>query len=612
MDESKDLISEKLSLASTGPGVYLMKNRKDEIIYVGKAKNLKRRLASYFQRTDAHTVKTGILVSHIVDFETILTGTENEALLLESTLIKKNSPRYNVILKDDKQYPFLRLDLAHEYPNFTVVRKIAKDGARYFGPFSSSGAVRETLKLVNKTFKLRTCKNTQMQTRSRPCLNYQIGVCLGVCCNAIDPGGYMKRVREAILVLQGKTPVLVRKLKKEMLRLAQNQEFEKAAETRDRLFALERTMESQVVVATDMVDRDVIGLAEAPGMGIFTLLRIRGGYLVGTRHFEIRETLADPGEQVETFLRQYYAKGGEIPREILIPEVPESREAVEAWLCEERGMRVHLFKPQRGEKVRLLERAAENAKNELKERLEVKQDDLELLEKLQKALHMDRLPNRIECFDNSNISGTNPVTGMVVFTEGRPDRAAYRRMKIRHVPEQDDYAYMEESLTRRYSKDPEETPYPDLLLVDGGKGQLNIAVSVLRELGVFGEFAVAGIAKMDEMKGETEDKIFLPGRSNPIRFPRDLQPLYLLMRVRDEAHKTAINFHRKQRSKSSVKSELDTVPGVGPKKKAALLKHFKSFRKLKEATPAEIAEVPGFSAKSATTFHAALHGTGAL
>lgn len=601
---SEDIL-EKLSRTATGPGIYQMKDATGKIIYVGKAKNLKRRLSSYFQRTGQHTVKTGILVQRIADFETILTETENEALLLEATLIKRHKPRYNVILKDDKQYPFLRLDMQHAFPSLSVVRKIAKDGARYFGPFSSAGSVRSTLKLVNRTFRLRTCKNTVFQSRSRPCLNYQIGACIGVCCHDVDGAAYRKNVREAILVLQGKTAVLVKKLRRDMMRAAEAQEFEKAAEMRDKIFALERTLEQQVVVATDLVDRDVIGREERSGLVLMTLLRIRGGYLVGSRHFAFQEAMGAPADQIGSFVRQYYAKGHAIPREVLVPEVPEDAAGIAEMLSGIRGSKVLFFRPVRGEKVRLLERAGANARQELTERLEAKAGDTAILETLSRRLHMDRLPTRIECFDNSNISGTDPVSGMVVFTEGRADKSAYRRYKIRNVPEQDDYAYMEETLTRRFSKPEEEMPYPDLLLVDGGKGQLNIAVSVLREIGIFGAFTVAGIAKMDTEKGETEDKIFLPGRQNPVNLARNPEALFLLMRVRDEAHRTAITFHRKRRSKSGTRSQLDIIPGIGPKRKAALLKHFKSFKRLKAATIEEIAAVPGFSKKNAATVAAA-------
>ncbi|TYT75688.1 excinuclease ABC subunit UvrC [Desulfobotulus mexicanus] len=603
------LILEKLAQVTTGPGVYLMKDGENRILYVGKAKNLRRRLASYFQRMDRHPVKTGVLVAKIADFDTILTESENEALLLESTLIKRHRPRYNVILKDDKQYPFLRLDLSHPFPNLTVVRRIQKDHARYFGPFSSGGAVRETLKLVNRTFRLRTCKDTVMKGRSRPCLNYQMGVCIGACCKEVDTDAYRRNVREAVLVLKGKTPVLLTKLQREMKKAALAQNFEKAAEIRDKLFALERTRESQVVVATDLVDRDILGRAEVPGMGIFTLMRVRSGLLVDTRHFAFRETLADPGEQIASFIRQYYPEQPQPPREILVPEDLEDREALSEALNTWTGKKVTITRPLRGEKVKLLEWAKSNAEKELEERMALRQGDEAVLETLAAKLGMGGLPHRIECFDNANISGQNPVTGMVVFIDGRPDKNQYRRYKIRHVPEQDDYAYMNESLRRRFAAEKLEGPLPDLLLVDGGKGQLNIAIEVLKDMGVFGSFHVAAIAKMDTEKGESEDKIFIPGRMNPVNFGKDPQALFLLMRIRDEAHKTAVGFHRKQRNKSTLHSRLDGAPGVGPKRKAALLSHFGSFKKLLAAPVEDISSVDGFSPQSARRLYEFLHSS---
>ncbi|MDL2286422.1 excinuclease ABC subunit UvrC [Desulfococcaceae bacterium OttesenSCG-928-F15] len=605
--ETPPLILEKLARTSTGPGVYLMKGDTGEILYVGKAKNLKRRLSSYFQRTDRHPVKTGVLIRKIVDFDIILTESENEALLLESTLIKQHRPRYNVILKDDKQYPFLRLDTSQTYPKFSVVRKASRDGALYFGPFSSSGSVRESLALVNKTFRLRTCKDNSLKTRHRPCLNFQMDRCLGVCCNDVEPELYAKNLKQAILVLQGKTPVLIRQLRQEMKDAAEKELFELAAEIRDKLMALETTMEKQVVVANDLMNRDILGRAEVPGMGIFTLLRVRSGLLSDTRHFVFHETLSDPEEQVASFLRQYYMDLTDFPQEVLVSEEPEDLALIMEEIGKLAGRKIAVFKPRRGEKVKLLDWANSNAQKELEERMAVRKNDHKLLERLAERLGMSKIPARIECFDNANISGKNPVTGMVVFTDGKPDKSQYRKYKIRHVPEQDDYAYMDETLRRRFRPEKEDFPLPDLLLVDGGKGQLNIAVEVLQDLGCFGKFSVAAIAKMDTEKGEEIDKIFLPFRMNPVNFGKDFEPLYLLMRVRDEAHRTATTFHKKQRIKTGLKSRLDEAPGIGPKLKAALISHFGSFKKLQDAGIADIAEVPGFSMKKAASLHAFLH-----
>lgn len=605
--EIPESILEKLARTTTGPGVYLMKGETGEILYVGKAKNLRRRLSSYFQRADRHPVKTGVLIRKIADFDTLLTENENEALLLESTLIKQHKPRYNVILKDDKQYPFLRLDLSHPYPKFSVVRKINRDGARYFGPFSSSGSVRDSLKLVNKTFRLRTCKDSAMKSRNRPCLNFQMDYCTGVCCNNVAPELYARNLRQAILVLQGKTSSLIRQLREDMKEAAAKELFELAAEIRDKLLALEKTIEKQVVVSNDLLNRDILGRAEVPGMGIFTLLRVRSGLLSDTRHYVFHETLAEPAEQVAAFLRQYYMEMPDIPREVLVPEEPEDLPPMIEEIEKASGKKVVIFKPKRGEKVKLLEWAGSNAEKELEERMAERKNEEKLLERLAERLGMQRLPIRIECFDNANISGKNPVTGMVVFTNGKPDKNQYRKYKISQVPEQDDYAYLNETLRRRFRPEKQEGPLPDLLLVDGGKGQLNIAIEALKDLGCFGMFSIAAIAEMDTQKGEQEDKVFLPFRRNPVNFGKDPEPLYLLMRVRDEAHRTAVTFHRKQRIKTGLKSRLDEAPGIGPKLKATLISHFGSFKRLQGASVEEIAQVPGFSIKKASKLHAFLH-----
>lgn len=446
-----------------------------------------------------------------------------------------------------------------------------------------------------------------MKSRNRPCLNFQMGHCLGVCCNEVDPAIYNRNLKEAILVLQGKTPALIRELRQEMKEAAASQAFELAAEIRDKISSLEKTMEKQVVASNDLVNRDILGRAEVPGMGIFTLLRVRGGLLSDTRHFVFQETLSDPEEQVESFLRQYYADLPDFPQEVLVPEEPEDLPMILEEIAKIAGKKLAIYKPKRGEKVKLLDWAESNAKKELEERMAARKSDQNLLSRLAERLGMEKLPHRVECFDNANISGKNPVTGMVVFIDGKPDKSQYRKYKIRNVPEQDDYAYMDETLRRRFRPEKQDGPLPDLLLVDGGRGQLNIAVEVLKDLDCFGKFGVAAIAKMDTEKGEEEDKIFLPFRKNPVNFGKDHEPLFLLMRIRDEAHRTATTFHGKQRVKTGLKSRLDEAPGIGPKLKAALISHFGSFKKLEKASVEEIAEVPGFSSKKAGSLYTFLH-----
>ena len=618
--------ADQLARVTSQPGVYLMRNRRGRVIYVGKALNLKKRLTSYFKEQGQADFKTAALVSNIKAFETVITRTEKEALILESNLIKLHRPRYNIELKDDKRYPSLRLDLTHPYPNLAIVRKIRKDGARYFGPYSSAKAVRQTLRVIHRTFKLRKCHSKAFQNRSRPCLYYQMGLCHAPCCLDVSHTIYDQVVNEVILFLKGRTPQLIQQIKKEMLLAAEAQEFERAAVLRDKMFALQKTLEKQVAVTTDFVDRDVLGMSREGAYTVLTVLFIRGGFWLGTRHFEFENTLSTDPEIISSFILQYYEKDHTIPKELLITAELEELPLLEEWLWEIKGTKVHILHPQRGKKRYLVNMATENARNHLQELLAVKTADADLLARLQERLRLADLPTRIECFDNSNISGTNPVASMVVFEKGRPKSAAYRRFRIKNVPEQDDYAYMAEVLSRRFKKTGAENKgaenkgaenngaknkelekkgsekkeqgfenYPDLLMVDGGKGQLNIALAVLQEQGLAKTFAVVGIAKKDERRFETEDKIFKPGRANPINFGRDHDLLLFLQRIRDEAHRFAITYHRKRRSKTALTSKLDGIPGIGPQRKKILLKHFGSIKKIGAASVEEVAALPGLN-----------------
>ena len=592
-------ITDKLSRVSTGPGVYLMKDTAGEVIYIGKARNLKKRLASYFTKPVQPDIKTRVLVKKIVSFDTILTASEKEALILESNLIKRYRPRYNVFLKDDKRYPSIRLDTRHAYPNLKIVRKIKNDGSTYFGPFVSSTSVRQTLKMINKTFKLRKCKDSEFKTRTRPCLNFQMQRCLGPCCNDIDKNVYQEIVKEVSLFLKGKTSDLIRKVKREMISAADNQNYETAAVLRDKIFALEKTVEKQVVVSTDFIDRDVIGIAGSYELSIITILIVRGGFLLGARNFTFSETLSTHTEIIGAFIRQYYEKEPFIPKEILTPIPLEDSALIEEYLKKLKGEKVSIVWPRRGEKAKLLKMADSNADISLKEEMISLSADLEMLARLQKKIKTNRLPKRIECFDNSNISGKEPVAGMIVFEKGKSNKSLYRLYKIAKVYKHDDYAYMDEVLRRRFGKGEESKPYPDLLVVDGGKGQLNIAVSVVKDLQIEGTFDIIGIAKKDEKKGELQDKIYKPGRVNPVNFGKEGDLLLFLQRVRDEAHRFAVSFHRKRRGKTSMRSVLDTIPGIGKKRKHILLKHFRSIKRIRSATIEELSAVPGITRKSA-------------
>ncbi len=603
-------LSEKYNSAPSDPGVYLMKNKNGKIIYVGKALNLKKRLASYFAgRLSRHDMKTGVLIKKITDFETIITSTEHEALILESNLIKKYKPKYNVILKDGKNYPCLRIDINEKYPVLEIVRKIKKDHALYFGPYSSAYGVRSTLRKVNRIFRLRKCRKNQFNNRSRPCLNFQIKACLGPCCNDVAEEEYKKIVKDVVLFLKGKAPELVKKLKQEMQDRALNEEFEEAAKIRDTIYAIKKTLEQQVAVSTDMLDRDVISCECLKEKAVVTILFVRAGNLIGTRHYHFDMELNRSEEILEAFIRQYYEKNAFLPCQVLISENIGDKELLEHDLSLKKGRKVKILVPARGEKKRIVEMAANNGKKELKKLVSKEAEALNTLKILQERLHMSSFPERIECFDNSNISGTDPVSSMVVFINGFADKTKYRKFIIKNVKGQDDYACMTEVLMRRFLKDQSDMQFPDLLLVDGGKGQISMAVSVLKELGLENRFQIAGIAKKDPDRGEDQDKIYLPNRANPVNLGDSQKALFLLQRLRDEAHRFAITFQRKRRLKRAEVSALDGISGIGPKREQMLLKKYKGITGIKQASIEELAALPGMTLKAAKNIAAELGKT---
>ncbi|NNF98015.1 MAG: excinuclease ABC subunit UvrC [Desulfobacteraceae bacterium] len=592
---------EKLAAVNSEAGVYIMKDDQGKIIYVGKARDLKKRLSSYFTKVSHEDIKTRVMVSKISTIDTIITSTEKEALILESNLIKRHRPRYNVNLKDDKRYPSLRLDVSETYPNLTIARKIRKDGALYFGPYSSAQAVRQTLKFINKYFKIRKCKTSAYKNASRPCLNYQMGTCLGLCHHRVDPEAYQEVLREVILFLKGRTPELVRKIKDQMQIASNEFRYEDAAALRDRLFAMNKTLERQISVTTDFGDRDVIGIAGDPAHYLITLMGVRNGFMQGTHHYEIKETMSSPPELTGAFIQQYYSHRRLMPGEILVQYLPEDTTLIEDQLSGLKGKRVRILRPQRGEKIKLLHMAVTNADNEIGERIAAAADDRSLLDRIHRRLRLTRLPQRIECFDNSNISGKAAVSAMVVFKNNKPLKSAYRKYKIKTVEGPDDYASMAEVLNRRYGKGKKSEPLPDLVIVDGGKGQLNIAVNVMQSLNILDKFDVIGVAKKDELKGEYTDKIYKPGRLNPVNLEKDQDILLFFQRIRDEAHRFVINFHRRKRSALSMTSALDSIPGIGRQRKVMLLKHFGSLKKIQAASIEELTTLPGITEKTAIT-----------
>lgn len=604
-----DPILEKYRQIPHSPGVYLMKDAGGKTIYVGKAQDLKKRLSSYFVKKDHHDPKTLVLLEMIQDFEVILTSSGHEAFILESNLIKEYAPKYNVILKDGKNYPLLRIDMNEDYPAILRVRKIKNDNALYFGPYSSSLSVNRTLTQIQRLFRLRKCKNTQFRNRSRPCLNYQIKACLGLCCNKVSPEEYKKQVRDAILFLKGRSKEVVDVLKERMAAHAASLEYEKAAQVRDTLSAIRQIMEKQVVVSPDMQDRDIIAFASDRGSMVMTVMVVRSGYLIDTAHYPLDLGFKEPEEMLPAFLEDYYENLSVLPSSILLSREIEDRILFEDLLSQKKQGRVSIHVPVRGEKKRLVDMAEINAARELEKRLLREEEERAAVFMLKDLLSMDQLPERIECFDNSNLSGQDPVSAMVVFKDGRPYKDGYRKFIIRDMDTPDDYAAMFKVLSRRFSKVPPEMPYPDLLLVDGGKGQLGMALAVLKDLGIEDRFMTAGLAKKDEARGETYDKIYIPGRSNPLNTAAGVKALYLLQRVRDEAHRFAITFQRNRREKRAGLSFLDGIPGIGPKKKKALLLHFKGITKMKAASVEEIAALPGMTQTLAENLVQALHET---
>ena len=430
--------------------------------------------------------------------------------------------------------------------------------------------------------------------------------CLAPCCLDVDPQVYQEQVNEAIMFLKGRTTDRVTKIKKQMNAAARAQEFEKAARLRDKMFSLERTIEKQIAVTTDFQDRDVFAIVRSKGYALVTVFNVMGGFIKGTRHFSFEEIMSTNDEAMGIFIRQYYEKTVSLPKEILVSLELQDGQLIEEWFRTVKGKKVKILNPKRGEKAKLLAMVTHNAEKELRELMATRTAEMEMLLRLQKKLKLPGLPERIECFDNSNISGTEPVAGMVVFEKGKAKKSAYRKYKIQAVPTHDDYAYMSEVLKRRLRKPTSRgktQPFPDLLMVDGGRGQLNIALAVIKELSLEGQFEIIAIAKKDEKKGETQDKIFKPRRTNPIGFGRDADLLLFLQRIRDEAHRFAITFHRKRRTKTTLRSEMDTIPGIGKKRKAILLKHFKSVNKIREADIDQLKALHGITRSAAEAVH---------
>ncbi len=629
-------------------GVYLFKDAGGRVLYVGKAVNLRNRLRSYLQKPERHDPKTDMMLKKVALVDFLLTATEREALILERNLIKERRPRFNVMLRDDKNFLCLRLNLKEDFPALKFVRRFHADGALYFGPYSSATMARETLKVMKRAFKLRTCRESRLAPRSRPCLEYQLEQCLGPCAGLVSCESYRQAAQEAAQFLKGRGRNLVQQLKGQMAEAAANLEFEKAATLRDRIAAINQTLERQDMARPSFQDLDVLGMARKDGRALVLVLMVRGGLVTGSREYSLPDPLPQ-SDLLGAFLKQYYTAERPLPDEILLPHDLPERRLLQEVFRDQKGGAVRLIPakasefgeggqgplarlqsspkpppptPYRGwggevegragepwtknypgphlkssnHRSRLLALAAENAWAAW-ERRQVKVEPGDALQDLQARLHLAQLPERLECLDISNLQGSQAVGALVAFSGGVPDKSGYRRFRIREVAGQDDYAMLREVVRRHYGK--EGQTLPDLLIVDGGQGQLNVVLQALKELDL-PPFPVAGLAKAGVQEGrEVRDRLFLPGRKNPRFFPANAPGWLLLLRLRDEAHRFAITYHRGRARKEMLHSALNEIPGIGPVRRQRLLQNYPDVEALKQASVEDLAAIPSFNRKAA-------------
>ena len=590
-----EIVEEKLKLLPESPGVYIMKDAKGTIIYVGKAIVLKNRVRQYFQKNKNHAPKVLAMVARIADFEIIMTNSEVEALILECNLIKKHRPHYNISLKDDKSYPYVKVTLQEEYPRVLITRRVVQDGARYFGPYTNATAVHESLKLLRRLFPLRTCK----RMGKYPCLEYHIKRCLAPCANHVEKSVYDDMIRSVCLFLEGRTETVEHELDNQMTNAAEQFQFELAARLRDQLFSVRKIKEKQNIV-TGSGDQDAMGMARSALGACVQVFFVRGGKMIGRENFLLQGSEEETDEELlSAFLEQYYHRATFVPREILLPMQVPSSGLLEDWLSQKKGSHVQLLVPQRGTKHDLVKMAGGNAQKYLADEAaklkHATEKTVGAVEELGRYLGLKKMPNRMECFDISHTQGSETVASMVVFEGGLPKKSDYRRFKIRSAEgKPDDFKSMREVTERRYGK-LEEEELPDLIVIDGGMGQLSSALSIIRGAG-HKNVAVVGLAKQYEL-------IFVEGSSQPIELPRNSQALYLIQRIRDEAHRFAITYHRKLRGKRNLVSVLDHIVGIGPRRRKALWNHFGNLAKIKEASVEELAMVDGMNRPSAEAVH---------
>ncbi len=596
-----DILQSKLTHLPESPGVYLFKNEQREIIYIGKAAVLADRVRSYFQKSADHTPKTMLLVNQVADLETMVTRSELEALILESNLVKRHKPRFNVVLRDDKQYPYVRLPIKDEFPRLSIVRRVQKDGALYYGPYTPANALRETLKVIKHVFPLATCTIDIDGTADRACIEFEIKRCMAPCTGNQSKTEYHQIVKQVRQFLEGRDRELLEDLRTRMETAAEREEFEAAARLRDRLFKIERVLEKQRITQTSAADQDVIGLARQGSAVDLQILFVRGGLLIGRKDFFWPESAdATDEELVRSAIEQFYNKDGQPPRELLIPTDLEDTPLIQQWLSEKRGESVRVSSPERGTKHQLVLLAEENAAAAVADHLRDEERDRQAGEELKRLLRLDHAPRRIEGFDVSNTMGNQSVASMVVWEDGQMKKTDYRRFKIQTVVGANDFASMKEVVTRRYGQE-EGLSRPDLILIDGGLGQLAAALEGLKAVGQQG-LPILGLAKARGDKGE---RVFLAGRKNPIMLKPQSPSTHLLQRIRDEAHRFAITFHRKLRGKSLVSSQLDQVIGIGEIRRNQLLEQFGSLEKLASASD-EALQAAGLNAETVSKLRHAL------
>jgi excinuclease ABC subunit C len=611
-------LERRLETIPADPGVYLLRDRAGKVLYVGKAKSLRSRVRSYFRPGGDGRFQVRFLMRKVRDFETLVVRSEKEALILENNLIKQYKPRYNIRLKDDKSYLSAKVT-NHPWPRITVTRRIVKDGGRYFGPFGSADGLRETIDVIRKVFPLRTCSDAVFRNRARPCIEYQIKRCLGPCCLQVDREEYGRHLHAAEMLLEGKNLELLREMRERMRAHAERLEFEEAARLRDRVRAIEKTVEKQTVLHHWGGDQDVFGLYREGGFIETIVLMVRNGKLNSTRSWSFQDLEFSDEEILADLLTQYYASVPTPPDEVIVPVALEDADARAELLSERRGRKVEFIVPQRGEKLRLLEMAMENARQSFAARRDNENTREKMLAELRATLHLRNTPKRIECYDISNLQGSMVVGSQATFDEGEPCKALYRRYRIRTVAGQDDFASLYEVLSRRLKRAREENEYPDLWVIDGGKGQLNVAVQALKDAGASDQIEVVSLAKQhvlndgrDRNVVKSEERVFLPNRKDPIVLPRNSNALFLLVRIRDEAHRFAITYNRELRRRARLKSVLDDIEGIGPVRRRELLRHFGSLRRIRAASLAELQAVKGVNADLAAQIRRHLDAMAAL